>query len=53
MPTAMLAALAVAASFGAEWHVNHERGDDNWPGTEANPFKTFKRSVYGVFVFCT
>lgn len=41
----MLAALAVAASFGAEWHVNHERGDDNWPGTEANPFKTFKRAL--------
>lgn len=49
MPAALLGVLALWAvsvpSHGAEWHVNHEWGDDKWPGTAAQPFKTFKHAL--------
>lgn len=42
---AVLAAVVAPAAEGAEWHVNHEWGDDTWPGTAARPFKTFRHAL--------
>lgn len=42
---AVLTTVASLTAEGAEWHVNHEWGDDNWPGTAAQPFKTFKHAL--------
>ena len=42
---ALLAATAALSAAGAEWHVNHEWGDDDWQGTAERPFKTFKHAL--------
>lgn len=40
-----LAVLAGAGARAAEWHVNHETGDDGNAGTAEKPFKTFKHAL--------
>ena len=43
---AFIAVVSAGAPLAAaEYWVNHESGDDAWPGTQERPFKTFRHSL--------